>query len=330
MRKWFLGLSLTSVTTIALTLGSAQSEDRIKSLDRMMYTINPSGKMSGPVFRDMGSKSDKSRYASSLVSLILKEADAKAHKYLEAGDTQAYYAFLALSLTVPLHEGLYVHFRNVDGDVCMPEANSGELVRKVNPTTFSLFNQAFKAPGNAYFPNCEEMKNTVGVNQIIRGGDGTDMSLMQISIRWHFDEYFAKKKYESVQATINYGLTHLLNGFDPVYRNVADYSCIYNAGLARRKINYTNLIKGIWAGKYNSGSISQTCRFADPNSPFKNHDLGFAKNIDKIINFKGSIAPDYIGEITLEGSAASAVREVVSNFTNNKNDRTELTKIISN
>lgn len=331
MPKWILGSSLTSLLTITLALGCAQADEtpRLKVLDRMMYTINPSAKMSGPVFRDMADKAAKTKYATTLVSLILKEADGKARKYLEAGDNQAYYAFLALSLTVPLHEGLYVHFRNVDGDVCRPEANSGEIVKRANATTYKIFTDTFKTPGSAYFPNCEEMNKNVGVNQMIRGGDGTDLSLMQVSIRWHFDDFLANKKYESVQKTINYGLSHLLNGFDPVYRNIADYKCISESGFLKKKINYINLIRGIWAGKYNSGSIAQTCRFADPNSPYKKHDLGFALNLDKIMGFNGTISPDYIGSLSIEGSAAAAIREVVTNLKNNKNERTELEKVLA-
>lgn len=331
MRKW-IGHGLMSVATVVLSLGCAQADESVrnKSLDKMMYTINPNARMSGPVFRDMADKVQKAKYATSLVTLILKEADAKARKYLEAGDTQAYYSFLALSLTVPLHEGLYIHFRNVDGDVCRSEANSGELVKKAGATTYKLFVDTFKKPGNAYFPNCEEMNRTVGVNQMIRGGDGSDLSLMQVSIRWHFDDFLANKKYESVQSTINYGLSHLMNGFDPVYRNITEYKCIYEAGfLTKKKINYINLIRGIWAGKYNSGSIAQTCRFADPNSPYKKHDQGFAKNLEKILGFNGSISPDYIGELKIEGSAASAIREIVSNLKDKKNDRTELDKLLA-
>lgn len=330
MKNWISGLSLASLATMALSMGIANAEvPRLKVLDRMMYTINPNAKTSGPVFRDMADAATKSKYVSSLIAVILKEADSKAKKYIEAGDSQAYYAFLAMSLTVPLHEGLYIHFRNVDGDVCRSEANSGELVRKVNPLTYKIFTGTFKVPGREYFPNCETMSGRTGINQMIRGGDGTDLSMMQISIRWHFDDFLANKKYESVQQTLSYGLGHLLNGFDPVYRNVADYKCISEAGFQKKKINYINLIRGVWAGKYNSGSISQTCRFADPNSPFKNHDIGFAKNLDKILNFSGSIAPDYIGDIRVDPQTADVIREIISNLRKNKNERVELDKILS-
>ncbi len=332
MRKWILGSSLASLGTIALTLGCAQANEQqsshLKVLDRMMYTINPSATIEGPQFRDQGDKIEKSKYASSLVSIILKEADKKAKKYLEAGDTQAYYAFLALGLTVPLHEGLYVHFRNVDGDVCRKDANNGDLVKKAGPTIYKIFAQYFKDPSNPFFPNCEEMKTTMGVKQMIRGGDGTDLSIMQVSIRWHFDDFLANKKYESVSKTLNYGLGILLNGFNPVYRNAADYTCLFD-DVNKKKMNYISLIRGVWAGKYNSGSLVQTCRFADPNSPYKGHDINFAKNLDKILNFQGVIPADYIGNLNVEGVTADAIKEVITNLKNNKNNRTALDKVLA-
>lgn len=333
MKKWIFGTSIASLATIALTLGCGEASEslplpHLKILDRMMYTINPSATIDGPQFRDQGDKFEKSKYASSLVSIILKEADQKARKYLEAGDTQAYYAFLTLGLTVPLHEGLYVHFRNVDGDVCRADANSGDLVKKAGTTTYNIFTQYFKNPANPFFPNCETMKVTNGVKQMIRGGDGTDLSIMQVSIRWHFDDFLANKKYESVAKTLGYGFGQLLSGFDPVYRNAANYKCLFDDA-GNKKVNYISLIRGIWGGKYNSGSISQTCRFADPNSPYKTHDILFAQNLDKILNFNGTISVDYIGNLMVQGNSAAAIREVVSNLMNNKNDRTALNKVLA-
>lgn len=322
---------LSTVTFILLMcIARAEQQPRIKALDRMTYTINPEIKLIGPVFRDQSSKAEKTKYATSLVTLILKEANAKARKYLDAGDTQAYFAFLALGLTVPLHEGLYIHFRNVDGNVCNIAANNADLVRESGETNYKIFNEYFKNPTRPYFPNCENMKITTRVNQMIRGSDGTDLSIMQISIRWHFDDFLANKKYESVAETFNYGFSLLLNGFDPVYRNIDDYKCLLVAGtfLKNKKINYINLIRGIWAGKYNSGSIKQTCRFADPKSPYKNHDIGFAKNLEKILNFNGTLAADYIGEFKIEGDSALAIKEVVANLKHAKNEHKALDRIL--
>ncbi len=324
---------VASITTIFLLMSCSQADEeaRNKALDRMTYTINPSIPLIGPVFRDQGSEVEKSKYVSSLVALIVKEAHQKALKYLEAGDTQAYYTFLTLALTVPLHEGLYVHFRNVDGDVCNVAANNSELIKNSGQETWKIFNQYFKNPTRTYFPNCEAMANRKGVKQMIRGGDGTDLSIMQISIRWHFDDFLANKKYESVSKTLNYGFKHLLSGFDPVYRNVSDYKCLMEPGFffRKKKINYINLIKGVWAGKYNSGSNSQTCRFNDPNSAFKNHDIQFAKNLDKILNFSGTISSDIVGNLRLSNETSLAVKEIISNLKNNKNERSSLDKLLA-
>jgi hypothetical protein len=328
MEKGIFKSCVLGMATLALFAGASQADERIKALDRMMYTINPTAKIDGPQFHDAGPSLEKSAYVQQIVKAILKEADAMAGKYLEAGDTQAYYAFLTASLTVPLHEGLYIHFRNVDGRVCAQEANSGEMVKKVNETTYKIFAQYFKDPKMPFFPECSEIKNSTGVRQMIRGGDGTDLSIMQVSIRWHFDDFLANKKYESVARTLNYGFGHMLNGFDPVYRNISNYSCIYDRSLPKRRVNYVNLIKGTWAGKYNSGSIAQTCRFADPNSPFKNHDTNFAKNLDKILNFNGVIPVDFIGDIKVDGVTADAIKEIVRNLREYKNDRTALNKLI--
>ncbi len=332
MRKKIVQSCLASLGTLILSLGCAQADDsaRIKVLDRMMYTINPSAKIDGPLFRDQADASERTKYASSIVSIILKRADDKARKYLEAGDTQAYYAFLTMSLTVPLHEGVYVHFRNVDGDVCRADANSGALVKKASESIYKIFTQYFKTPSAPFFPNCEDMKGTTGVRQMIRGGDGTDLSIMQVSIRWHFDDFLANRKYASVSQTLDYGFGVLLGGFDPVYRNINQYSCLMDVGANQKKrINYVNLIRGIWAGKYNSGSIAQTCRFADPNSPYKTHDVGFARNLDKILTFNGTVPADYIGDLKLDNTTSEAIKEIVSNLKNNRNSHVALDKVLA-
>ena len=322
--------ALVLSTLLSSTLLAAEAP-RIKALDRMMYTINPEIAVSGPVYKDQSDAATKSKYASELVKILLKESHLKAQKYLEAGDTQAYYAFLTLGLTVPLQEGLYIQYRNVEGtDICKPEANSGELVAKTGETNTTYFKQYFKNPERVFFPNCEDIK-TNNVTQIIRGGDGTDLSVMQVSIRWHFADFLANKKYESVEQTVNYGLGHLMNGFNPVYRNIGDYKCIAESGgglFKKKKLSYINLIRGIWAGQYNSGSISKTCRFADSSSPYKHHDKGFEKNLNKILDFNGVLSVDMIGNFKLDENVAKAVMEVTRNLKENKNDRTALDALL--
>lgn len=308
----------------------AAEPTRNKALDRMMYTINPEIAVTGPVYSDQSDAATKSKYGSDLVRLILKEAHAQAKSYLEAGDTQAYYAALTLALTVPMQEGLYIQYRSVEGsDVCKEEANNGELVKKSSEMNYSLFTQYFKAAEKPFFPNCDVIKSNK-VTQIIRGGDGTDLSIMQVSIRWHFADFLANKKYESVQATLQYGIDHLMKGFNPVYRNLDNYKCIAESGglFKKKKISYVNLVRGIWAGQYNSGSITKTCRFDDSSSPYKHHDKGFAKNLDKVMSFTGVLSVDMVGDLKLDSAVAAAFSEVVNNLKNNTNNKTALDQIL--
>lgn len=323
---------LTTLAAFTLLSSSAYTQEvsRNKTLDRMMYTINPQVAIKGPVYKDHSDAATKSKYASDVVRLILKEAHNRAQRYLEAGDFQAYHSFLALGLTVPLHEGLYLQFRNANGaDLCKQEVQSGELVKKAGESTFKIFNEYFRVPAKPFIPDCSVLSGS-NHTQIIRGGDGSDLSIMQVSIRWHFDDFLANRKYESVQQTLNYGMGHLLNGFNPVYRNIDGYKCLIEGGtiFKKKKINYVSLIKGIWAGKYNSGNISQTCRFADASSPYAKHDAGFAKNLDKIMNFNGNLSVDLVGEFKIEASVAEAIKEVTGNVRNGTNNRVALDKIL--
>ena len=314
---------------IAVT--QAQGGEKISTLDRMMYTINPNAQIVGPVFKDKATQLEKNEYASKVVSLILKAADEKARKYLDAGDFKAYYAFMTLSLTVPMHEGLYIQYRNIDENVCRPAVNSGERISHSSADSFKIFNDYLKAGGkDAFIPDCEQLAAETSSTQLIRGGDGSDLSMMQISLRWHVDDFLVNKKYLDLEQTLSYGMSQLLSGFDPVYRNSVKYKCLYEKSgvFGKKKFSYTNLIRGVWGGRYNSGSINKTCRFSDMTSPYKKFDAHFAGNLNKIMNFNETLEVDIVGKFTLNPMARDAVREVVMNFKNNTNNRVAIEKLI--
>ena len=327
MKKTILG----TIATLTVLTTTAISAERNTALDKMMYTINPSVSVSGPVYRDQSDVATKNKYGTELVRLILKEADRQAASYKEAGDMQAYYSILTLALTVPLQEGLYIQYRGVEGDVCRSDVNNGELLKSGSSTTYDIFNQYFKTSVTPFFPNCEDIY-TNNLIQIIRGGDGSDLSVMQVSIRWHFDDFLALKKYESVEQTLQYGISHLMKGFNPVYRNITDYKCLSSGGWGifkkKKPLSYIDLIRGVWAGQYNSGSITKTCRFADSSSPFKGHDKGFEKNLNKILAFNGTLAVDMVGDFQLDNDVASAFKEVVANLQNATNNRNALDALL--
>lgn len=325
--KTFALSSFIALTTLS-SVSHAQS--RLGFLDRMMFTINPEITYQGPVFRDER-RSEMGSYFSDVTKIILEEAHQAAKGYLDSGDTEAYYAFMVLAMTVPLHEGLLIHFREVsnDGNICNERANSGEIIPASATTTRNHFQQYLKDGDKPFIVDCQNVRNDQTLKQIIRGGDGSDMGIMQVSIRWHFDDFLANKKYESVRETVNYGVNFLMRGFRSVYRNSGNYRCI-----SRRfssKIDYEALVRGIWAGQYNSGNLGATCRFADRSSPYRGHDVGFEGNLKKVLNFSSTKSiPVFSGiEAKLNPTTEAALTEVIENFKKSTNNRAALNRLLN-
>ena len=70
------------------------------------------------------------------------------------------------------------------------------------------------------------------------------------------------------------------------------------------------MIRGAWAGKYNSGNTSRTCRFTDSNHRFSRNDRGFERNLEKIFNAE-SIYHDYLPIDSIE---RNFFNDLVANF----------------
>lgn len=321
--------------------------------DRMMTTLDPSAQLSGPIY--VNTLEGKTHYAKELMRIILEEADKKAQRYYKAEDYEAYYAFIVLALTVPLQEGLYMQFRQVydQPTLCNQHSTSGNILfasspekleqkytsqeleeKKSKSKTFKHFISVLKSGEHPIFPDCENFEVQDGpVSQIVRGYDGSDMGMMQLSIRWHYDEFYAKKDFLSVRKTIRYGLNHLMNGFRPVLANSKKYKCLVDKKwfFSKKEFSYRNLIRGVWAGKYNSGSIRKTCRFADLSSPYKHHDEGFEKNLKKVLAYDKNRmigAGSSLGFNTDEETHA-VLKEVINNFKKKTNKREKLEAFIS-
>lgn len=322
------------VTCLAVPLLSSSlafaAEKRVGFLDRMMFTINPEVQTQGPIFVD-SEVSKRQDYTSEVFKIILSVAHEEAKSYLEAGDTQGYYAFMVLGMTVPLQEGLYMHFRETpnDGTVCNPEANEGIIIGSAAKTTKRHFDEYLKSGETPFLADCEKVSDDPVLKQIIRGHDGSDMGMMQVSLRWHYDDFLANRKYESVQRSVEYGLNFIMKGYRSIYRNADDYSCLTT--FFRKNIKYRNLIRGAWAGKYNSGSIKQTCRITDRSSPYQAHDEHFEGNLDKVLSFPetGEIPVFSNFSIKLNADMKAAVIEVIENFKNETNNRQAIEKVLN-
>jgi hypothetical protein len=344
-----------NVSTLANDNDIKNLEDTPRNtfFDRMMTTLNPELTLSGPIF--VNTESAKTKYARQLMRIILQEADKKAQRYYKAGDYQAYYSFMVLALTVPLQEGLYMQFRHVyDGPtLCNQHSSSGDILFAPNPekleqkytpeelaekkeksTTYKHFINALKSGDSPVFVDCENFNYQDGpVSQIVRGYDGSDMGMMQLSIRWHYDEFYAKKDFLSVRKTIRYGLNHLMNGFRPVLANAKNYKCLSDKKwlFGKKTFSYKNLIRGVWAGKYNSGSIKKTCRFSEFNSPYKHHDEGFEKNLEKVLAYdKNRVigAGSSLGFL-VDDQTHEALKQVITNFKKKTNDRDKIDAFIA-
>lgn len=305
------------------------AEKRVSFLDRMMFTINPEVETQGPIFVD-SEVSKRQEYTSEVFKIILSSAHEQAKSYLEAGDTQGYYAFLVLGMTVPLQEGLYMHFRETtnDGTVCNPDANEGLIIGSAAKTTKQHFDQYLKSGETPFLANCQNVANDPVLKQIIRGHDGSDMGMMQVSLRWHYDDFLANRKYESVKRSVDYGLNFIMKGYRSIYRNASDYGCLTT--FFKKRIKYKNLIRGAWAGQYNSGSIKQTCRITDRSSPYQAHDEHFEGNLEKVLNFPetGEIPVFSNFSIKLDPEVKAAVVEVIENFKSESNKRQAIKKVL--
>lgn len=274
------------------------------------YTINPNFKIQGAVYRPSGSRDDKIAYGDEVASTIIMSAHEKAKKFLELGDFKAYYAFLTLALTVPLHEGGFLQYEESNAEACNQYDNSGGRMKSLGGTYFSLFKKYLLSGENPFLANCKKLKKGQRVNQMIHGADGTDISIMQVSLRWNYDTYLVPQKYKSLELTIDFGLDMLMQGFDEIYRNARNYSCLTFFG----RVNYINLIRGTWAGKYNSGNIDKTCRFNNLVNHYKANDVAFLNTLNSILDFKGRI-----GIFELSPRMAMVVEEIVSNTKNKAN-----------
>lgn len=367
-------LSKTLCTTALLglismnTLGNSQEIPRVKVLDSMMTTINPLAELDGPLFKN--TEEAKKAYGTVFARTLIQEAHKKAKFLLEEGNEEAYYGFMTLALTVPLHEGLYMHFRETNDQkgLCNQHASSGNILfaytqdkldtkytsvelseKKTKSTTFKNFEKYFKAGETPFFPDCDTVSDQQVTRQLIRGGDGSDVGAMQLSIRWHYETFLAQEQYKSLRKTMKYGINYLMSGYKKVLYNwnsrkkVSLYdgkskkkkrwkkwmSCLKDRNNSK-KIDFQKLVRGTWAGKYNSGNLGLTCRFANTRGSYASHDKGFKRNLDKVLDFpnKEKIGIYDSVSVSMNDDVKAAYDQIINNFENKENNRTDIEKIL--
>lgn len=319
-----------SVLDLNSISSNIETNGRASMLDNYMITLNNDSRnvTTGPVF--VNNTESKKEYTASLYKLILKNAHSFAKRYLDNDDIQGYNSFLVLALTIPLHEGLLVHFREIDYSdkgLCRSKANKGKTIK--SKAAKKHFQQAFLKTQVPFLAKCNTLQLNTKIKQMISGGgDGSDLGIMQLSSRWHYDNFLAKGKFKSVNETIKYGLHHAFQGFKRIYANYTNYPCLKDQD---NNINYQGLIRGTWAGKYNSGNLGSTCRFSDPKSNYKLHDSGFLNNLNKVlaISETGKVSFNEDLDYSLNENTKKLLSEVVLNYKNKSNNRVYLDKILN-
>lgn len=310
------------------TLVSASTTERVKWMDKMFYTVNRNINLDAPIW--VNDEANRNSYGTKYMTSLINQAHDIAKDYLKYNDYQAYNSFMMLALTFPLHEGLYMSYRETSDQkgLCFEEANSGDIMFKESkkkieetvrenfgevvtdksklsqldalksvdttnyeklkeiviqeytrallddkkesiantdkPSNYRHFVKYLKGGQTPFVVECSDVANDDVIRQLIRGADGTDIGPVQLSLRWHFDEFIAKKKYLSLDETLKYGLKYIHEGFKKIYydsqaKSNKDYPCIKEGS----NISFPKLVRATWSGKYNQGQISKSCRIND-------------------------------------------------------------------
>jgi len=430
-----LGLTKESINSKAM-----QTTPRVTWVDKMFYSLNKNVELNGPIW--INTEEKKNQYGERYMQTLIKVANKLAYKeFINPGkgdaefiaDHNAYNAFMMLAITIPLHEGLYMSFRQTNDEkgLCNSYVNGGNAmvkntkkkeqekikgsisryaskeekkrlkklkrwskrkykeyveelsdkyatiiakkkVAKMKNDSYHYFVHYLKEGKNPVVPECEDIKDYKVVNHLIKGGDGSDIGPMQVSVRWHYDDFLANKKYLSLEKSIEYALgdSFLMRDFKKVYYHLDDLaldksrakSSPYNCLVADGKVNYEKFIRGMWAGKYNSGQRKKACRIEQVPKlqeyealvaknklsvteedrlkelkielegllkygakSTRHHDYHFKNNLDKAISF---LSKDRIGfndslSFSISKKTKAAVNEIIKNFNDGKVDGTD-------
>jgi len=304
------------------------------SLNRSFVTLRKKSKALGPLY-NINSKGFKT-YADRVVAITLKEAHKVSKNYLKTKEYSKYYTMMLLSLTVPMHEGMFIHFRRIKNTqgICNDRKNLG-LTLNDQKVTKTHFVNAFRKKGSMYLANCSAFSEKDMVNQLMAGGaDGSDIGIMQLSARWHYEDFLGKEMFSSVDKTLRYGVTFLKEGFNKISRNASQYPCILNS---KGGVNHVKLARATWGGWYNSGQVRKACRFSDASSPHARKDKLFYDNLKAMMKVGDSgMFGNHIGRIQnkrvsmpVSKFTRSVIKEISENLKKRTNKRVQLQKVLA-
>ena len=304
-----------------------------KSFDKIFTTISPNQTIKGPILNIQTSSFDK--YADTIIEMALKEAHKISKEYLVTKEYKKYYTMMLLSLVVPTHESMILHFRQIKNAPlrCSDKKNNGETLLDQNITKTNFMN-AFRSKTKPFLVGCSELKSDQELYQLIAGGaDGSDIGIMQVSTRWHYENYLETEKFRSVLDSLNYGINYLHDGFKRIARNANKYPCILKQN---KTIDYHKLARATWGGWYNGGQAKKACRFTDLNSKHINKDNLFNKNLKQMIKSgEGKPFGNIIGKgpgkmltFPISKKMEQIIQEISKNILSGTNSRSSLKTLI--
>lgn len=250
--------------------------DRV--MDKQAYTFSPDVQVSGPIY----SSENQREYLKDTLMIILSEAHELAQEYIEVKDSFAYWSFMMGAIMVPLHEGGFMQFRKVPNskNSCLQLRNSGNHFAK-GSSYKRVFKSYFKTKFDPIFPDCKDLKDENELIQVMAGADGSDITMMQINMKYHELGFIMFGGYQDTRSTVQYGLKMYKKGFDYVYRNHKKFPCVK----VGKKINQKKLIHAAWSGYYNSGDFNESCRWTRDDNQWQANDDAYIINLTKLYGF---------------------------------------------
>lgn len=326
---------LPSQSTHSFRHRSPSSEHRSPSSDpsgaASYYTLDKGAQVVGPV---QGPSLSRKDYTSAVFQIILSSARLRATPYLKAGDSRAYWAFLAGALALPYHESGLRHFQRLgaQGSRCDPELNSGApLKARADPDYYSIFMKTMRGGDAPLVPDCEKLDSSSQAVQLVTSPDGASVGIMRVNLRWHPDEYFLPQKFLSVQESVGYGLDVFFDGFQRTYLAAASgansgasgggkLSCLESTqSTPGDPVDYVSLVRSAWS--IYDGGPGASCRWAtsasgDSEGGTPGGDAAFYEDFKAVLSTSATENNPYARD--LEGIDRAAYLEVIEGFTGHK------------
>lgn len=262
-----------------LIIGLSLISYAYSGVNKQFYTFAPEIEVTGPVAGLLTPE----EYHQGIFRIILEEAHEMARDYLEYHDYQGYWNFIFGAFVVPFHESGNMHFRLVDNvrGSCIYNSNNGKILSH-SSSYKNIFYRNFKSKGSQTFPNCNQFYDTTHLTQLLHGGDGSDLGIMQVNMKWHEKDFVGQGLYKSTRESIKYGLTLYRKGFETIYRRRYRYPCIFQ----KKRIIQRKFVHAIWSGIYNSGRAEASCRWTKKDNEWQKNDDNFIKSIKRFYSLR--------------------------------------------